>query len=660
MTTDEDLFEFVPETTPKGWEAGLEVGADGGTVTSGPVDEEIRDWNDLLRVWNLSPDVFEVVEPVTFKAWDGFAKETNADGTQKVVSKRLYSYRARIQRLSPNAISDEIVKGWQKKLIKSKISLVTPSVTKAGTTYLMAVADAQIGKKGTDEAVANWRGGVVRHMDRIERLIESGYNIERIIVAFQGDEHEQVANNYCVAADELILTSDMQWVPAGKLGLGDSLYGVEEHRHDVNGRKYNTGIVTHHEVVVQNCIRLNFSDGTTLTCTPDHPVLARRVVKYGAKPWKWVEARFLAESNYEVAKTSSPWSLPFNEFDRGWMAGMLDGEGSLSGAFSTSQGKPRSAPYHLSVAQKAGTEMDRMQQILLDNNFATTRTSGNSSADNLHILGGYSEIMRALGCFPAQRLLRKLGHPYMRTRSNVTVVSVDDVGPTEIASMTTSNHTYIANGIVSHNTNQPYTVELNLSSQIELDFSLRVWTIEQAAALGIPVLVTSVISNHGEWTRNGGKDVVTSKADNSSTSVCRLVKQLFDKLPAYEHVTFNIAEDNPDIVLWTSGVQISLSHGHIAKGRGSGVEQKTKNAIDKQILGRTAELVDCRVFIVAHYHHLYMIEDKGRTLFGCPALEAEGSSEYMKDQYGVWSKPGMLGLLLGDQFPLAWAEMEVL
>ena len=62
---------------------------------------------------------------------------------------------------------------------------------------------------------------------------------------------------------------------------------------------------------------------------------------------------------------------------------------------------------------------------------------------------------------------------------------------------------------------------------------------------------------------------------------------------------------------------------------------------------------------MAHYHHFYAQEFEGRTLFGMPALEAEKSSEYMLDQYGVWSPKGMLGLLIGRNTHRGWSHLSV-
>ena len=159
------------DSTPKGWTGGVELTGDQGVLTTGPVDAPVTNWNELLLVWGLDPSHFEVVEPVTFKAWDGFAKETKVDGTQEIVSKRLYSYKARIQRLTAeNLRLEHHVSKWEKKLLKSAPA-VTCGPASGGCTYVILVADPQLGKKRTGEAVENWRRGIQQHINRIERMV---------------------------------------------------------------------------------------------------------------------------------------------------------------------------------------------------------------------------------------------------------------------------------------------------------------------------------------------------------------------------------------------------------------------------------------------------------------------------------------------------------
>ncbi|MFD3594283.1 hypothetical protein ACFWU5_16270 [Nocardia sp. NPDC058640] len=217
-------------------------------------------------------------------------------------------------------------------------------------------------------------------------------------------------------------------------------------------------------------------------------------------------------------------------------------------------------------------------------------------------------------------------------------------------------------GVCNNYGNQSHTVELNMSRQLELDFDLRVWTIKEAASLGLPLSVSSVISNHGEWTRNGTKDPVTTQGDNASTHIARQTKKLFDELAehgAAPRITWHIGAGDPAVTLTLSGVPCYFSHGYIEKGRGSSSETRTRNAIERQILGRTEELGATSLFFTAHYHHFYSQEFEGRTLFGCPALEAERSSEYMLNQYGVWSPAGLLGLVVGEHHQRGWSNLNV-
>ncbi len=217
-------------------------------------------------------------------------------------------------------------------------------------------------------------------------------------------------------------------------------------------------------------------------------------------------------------------------------------------------------------------------------------------------------------------------------------------------------------GVCNNYLNQPYTVEMNLSTQLETDFDLRLWTLKVIRDEIDEVAITgsSVISNHGEFTRNGSKDPVTSRGDNSSTMVMRMVARTMEDRPGYKDIDFVIGEGEPAVFGYLSGVKTYFSHGYIEKGSGAGPEARQYNAMTKQILADPLGMGDVRLYVLAHYHHQWMKQDRNFTIMGLPALEAEGSSEYMRDQYGVWSKPGMAGFLVGKHFPLGWSEFTVI
>lgn len=215
--------------------------------------------------------------------------------------------------------------------------------------------------------------------------------------------------------------------------------------------------------------------------------------------------------------------------------------------------------------------------------------------------------------------------------------------------------------VADNYTNQVHVIELNQSEQLELDFDMRVWTMKQALGCGVPVSASSVISNHGEWTRKGSKDPVTTRSDNASTHIARQVKRLFEELEEFgvPPIEWTIGGKHPGLEIVLSGVPCYFSHGYVEKGRGGNVEARMKSAIERQILGRTEDLGTTKLWFMAHYHHLYSQEFEGRTLFGCPALETQQSSEYMLDQYGVWSPPGMLGMIVSDLTDRGWRNQNV-
>jgi hypothetical protein len=375
----------------------LSLTGDRGTLATGEVTEKIDDWTDTLAVWGLDPEVFEVIQPVTMKAW-------GKPGEMR------FSYRANIQKKveAPAEIGENFdVAGWRETLKSITLNPAKTVYNDSGLSYLILVADPQLGKPGTEEALANWSTGIEEHSAKIRVLVDAGLPINEIALAFMGDEHEGAVGNYA---------------------------------------------------------------------------------------------------------------------------------------------------------------------------------------------------------------------------------------------------------------SQPYEIEINYTDQIELDFDMRVWSIRQLLEHDMPIKISSVPSNHGEHTRFGGNRALTSIYDNSSTMVAKLAKRVFEGTAAENMLEWYIAEDRQDTNLELNGIKANFTHGHVSNGSGAktgGIS--SKNAIEKQILGRREEIGDTTLFFSAHYHHFNVIEDRGRAFFGCPALEAEKSSRWFYDSAGVWSRPGMLGMAVGNAAGArGWDELSVI
>ncbi len=171
--------------------ARADVDSAGAQINNVVVNAPINgDWSTVLALFNLDPAEFEVVDDtVRMSTWQQSARSKDGDRD----SIQLYSYSARFRRVTRDMVPVETVKRWRSNLLRA----VKPSARRSGSgTYLMLVADPQIGKKRTEDAVANWKRGVLGHLAEIQRLTDLGFPPAAVHVAFMGDEAEGFASNY--------------------------------------------------------------------------------------------------------------------------------------------------------------------------------------------------------------------------------------------------------------------------------------------------------------------------------------------------------------------------------------------------------------------------------------------------------------------------------
>lgn len=271
----------------------------------------------------------------------------------------------------------------------------------------------------------------------------------------------------CLDPNTKVLTADLQWVKIGEIEPGTEIISVDE--FPVGGKKsrrMKTGVVEGVVRFKRDTYRLSFSDGTDMICTGKHPWLARKVAT-DAK-WMTIEGEDTTNKNKvrgkkitvgtKIRRLTQYWENEKTHED-GWIGGMIDGEGSLS--------LPSRAGANLSISQVDGPVWDRLVSYFEQNNYSFRierdgRKAGSSSklgtkVVNKIVLSRMDQIMRLLGTtqpsrFKGRQFWDGKELPLLDKECWVTVTGIEHLGEREVVDLQTSAGTYIADGLVSHNT----------------------------------------------------------------------------------------------------------------------------------------------------------------------------------------------------------------
>jgi hypothetical protein len=277
----------------------------------------------------------------------------------------------------------------------------------------------------------------------------SGASASRLFPLY-GSGYFGVGWQDCVSFGMRVLRSDWQWVPVEKIVTGDRLIAVDENvvptldGYRGRGRRYRTAHVSAAVPAPRPCVEIEFDDGFLFTCTRTHPLLGSR---HDGHPRKWMKAGDLRPGD------RIGYYLPTWDEDRsrsgGWLAGAYDGEGSM--VYNGSRSEKWTNAGALVVAQNTGPVLEEIKR-LLDSRGFRYRLWGDKTM-HLEILGGFAEQARLLGSIRPLRLLPKLRHEdrYMRAIRERRVVSVRDIGEQMVMLLETTEHTYMSEGMASHN-----------------------------------------------------------------------------------------------------------------------------------------------------------------------------------------------------------------
>jgi len=290
-------------------------------------------------------------------------------------------------------------------------------------------------------------------MQLLARTVEAGIPV--VIVDTLRTEAEHQANlakgvswtthsKHCLTQDHAVLGSDLVWRPGGDLTEGDELLAFSE---VANGkrRQYEQSKVLDIEPATADVYRVELSDGMIFHATREHKWLVDS--GFGMHWVQTAQLRRGPELRSALVKAMDTFS-PVLTYDVGWLAGFIDGEGSLAKDGS------------VSFAQRPGAVFDRAVGIARGLGYQVTIGSygsgglGKQDCLSCRINGDWGTRLGFLGRVRPMRLLSKVidvRHTFQGTQRTLVMAVEKAPRRMDIVRMQTSSRTFISDGFAMHN-----------------------------------------------------------------------------------------------------------------------------------------------------------------------------------------------------------------
>lgn len=207
-------------------------------------------------------------------------------------------------------------------------------------------------------------------------------------------------------------------------------------------------------------------------------------------------------------------------------------------------------------------------------------------------------------------------------------------------------------GCAENYASQTFTVELNQRQQLLLALDLFNLAIQRFAGLADRSAFVSVLCNHGEWMRRGGKSI-TGDSDNASGFLADALQRMLDGREVAENLEWFIPHDEMTTCCVFSGVKVAFTHGHTlsnASKEGEWIKGQSIRILREQ--GREPD-----IWVTAHLHHLAVTDFGAYTRIQCPTMD--GGSKWWTDRTGLWSTTGTLTFLVGSHDRRGWSDIAV-
>jgi hypothetical protein len=257
----------------------------------------------------------------------------------------------------------------------------------------------------------------------------------------------------CPAPDVKILTSDLRWVPAGQLNIGDEVMAFDENSHSDDGpsRRWRTATVTSCPKITKPCYRLKLEDGTEMIVSARHGWLthSENVNKWRAQE-NLITPHHREDRPTRIVRALDTWE-PDDSWEAGYLAAAFDGEGHIS---QTPRHHNFTCGLVAGFAQKENKMSETVENIMRKYGFECRMNKEDGGTRKYRINGGRPEILRFLGSVRPPRLLNKFNGGLLgqfNAMQNVAVIESEFIGDHEVIGLETTEKTFIAEGLASHN-----------------------------------------------------------------------------------------------------------------------------------------------------------------------------------------------------------------
>lgn len=247
---------------------------------------------------------------------------------------------------------------------------------------------------------------------------------------------------YCLNPDSLVLTTDLEWVEAEKIKVGQEIIGFDEEFISRQKRsRYRPSIVESSDIIYKPRIKISTELGYAIV-SEEHQFLKRNYKKMR----EWKRAQFLSVGD-EIVALGKPW-VAEKTYDAGYLAGIFDGEGSVTRNF-------------VSAAQVEGKVLGTMIELLYYYGYNISLEAIHRDSKNIcyrvRINGGLAEQLRFVGSIRPERLLQNSKSlwdgrgTWSQKSGRVKITAIEELPIGPVIAIATSTRTLISDGLLSHN-----------------------------------------------------------------------------------------------------------------------------------------------------------------------------------------------------------------